>query len=442
MAAVDPHLWQQIIQHVVAQGGQIIRPWFAQLQPLSLEHGQLHIQAPGPEELSYCQDHASALFTEAAQAATGRLVSTSFQAVPLADLETGAAAGPLAAQPESDSPLNADYTFENFVAGPCSRLAHAACLAVAESPGKAYNPLFVHGSAGLGKTHLLQAVCQTVLARGEAKISFLSCETFVNHLIRAIETGGLHDFRYRYRHVDVLAVDDVQFLSNHDQTQEEFFHTFNTLYQSQKQIILSCDRPPSEIPHLEERLVSRFNWGLVAGVDRPGYETRMAIVHKKAHARDVQLPSEVVCFIAGAVQSSARELEGAITKVAMLAQVYDRPITLELAEEALGTTQALGQREVTIEQIIDAVTKRYGVRLADLQGRKRTKSISLPRQVCMYLARALTRHSLEEIGAYFGGRDHTTVLHGKRTIESMRHKDASLNAALEQLGHQIREARA
>ncbi len=444
MADVDPHLWQQIIEHVVSQGGQIIRPWFAQLEPLSLEHGQLCIQAPGPEEQSYCRQHASSLFTEAAQAATGRLISASFQAVEPGEVSViprhiGAA---VSTNLESELPLSPDYIFDTFVTGPCNRLAHAACVAVSESPGQAYNPLFVHGSAGLGKTHLLQAVCQSILARGAAKISFLSCEMFVNDLISAIETGRLHEFRYRYRHVDVLVVDDIQFLSNHDQTQEEFFHTFNTLYQSQKQIILSCDRPPAEIPHLEERLVSRFSWGLVAGVDRPGYETRMAIVHKKAAARGVDLPGDVVCFIAGTVESSARELEGAITKVAMLAQVQGQQISLELAEEALGANIAPNSREVTIEQIIDAVTKRYGVRLADLQSRKRTKSISLPRQVCMHLARKLTRHSLEEIGGYFGGRDHTTVLHGNRTIESLRRNDPALHAALEQLTHTIRAARA
>ncbi len=443
VAAVDPHLWQQIIQHVVSQGGSVIRPWFDQLEPVALEHGLLRIQAPGPKEQSYCQARAARLFTEAAQAATGRLVSAYFQVCPAVEVEVSAQPSPaaVARQLESELPLNEDYTFDNFVAGPCNRLAHAACLAVAESPGKTYNPLFIHGSAGLGKTHLLQAVCQSILARTEATISFLSCEMFVNHLIGAIESGRLHEFHYRYRHVDLLVIDDVQFLSNHDQTQEEFFHTFNTLYQAQKQIILSCDRPPAEIPHLEERLVSRFSWGLVAGVDRPGYETRVAIVNKKAAARGLSLPGDVVCFIAATVDSSARELEGAITKVAMLAQVQDLPIAMSVAEDALGMGVTPGGREVTIEQIIDAVTKRYSIRLADLQSRKRTRSISLPRQICMYLARNLTRHSLKEIGGYFGGRDHTTVLHGNRVVESMRRNDPALHATLEQLGQQIRAAR-
>ena len=441
MAAVDPRLWQQIIQHVIAHGGEVIRPWFAQLEPLGLADGQLQIQAPGPKEQAYCRERAAPLFTEAAQLATGMLVSSSFLARPArASHPAGVEVG--AYDVDAELPLNRDYTFGTFVIGPCNRLAHAASLAVAESPGKTYNPLFIHGSAGLGKTHMLQAVCQAIAARGTAEISFLSCEMFVNHLIKAIETGGLRDFRYRYRHVDLLAVDDVQFLSNHDQTQEEFFHTFNTLYQSQKQIILSCDRPPAEIPHLEERLVSRFNWGLVARIDRPGYETRVAIVHKKAAARGIALPMDVVCFIAGTIKSNTRELEGAITKIAMLGQVLDRPLDLALAEEALGMGVPANGPEVTIEQIIEAVTKRYSVRLADLQSRKRTKSISLPRQVCMYLARDLTRHSLEEIGGYFGGRDHTTVLHANRTVQSLRRNDPALHATLEHLRREICAARA
>jgi chromosomal replication initiator protein len=445
VAAFDPAVWQQIIQHVVAEGGQLIRPWFARLEPLALEHGQLRILAPGPEEQAYCRQHAVGLFTEAAQAATGRLVCAVFTSPPDDSKAAMAEAERIATTveaPAGELTLNPEYNFESFVSGPCNRLAQAACLAVGESPGRTYNPLFIHGSAGLGKTHLLQATCQSILSRGEARISFLSCETFVNHLIHAIESGQLHDFRYRYRHVDVLVIDDVQFLSRREQTQEEFFHTFNTLYQAQKQIILSCDRPPAEIPRLEERLVSRFNWGLVAGIDRPGYETRVAIVHKKAAARGLRLPADVACFIAGAVESNARELEGAITKIEMLAKVHEQQINLALAEEALGNGSLGQSREVTIEQIIEAVTKRYGVRLADLQSRKRTKSISLPRQVCMHLARQLTRHSLEEIGGYFGGRDHTTVLHANRTIETQREKDAELAATVDQLSHQLRSARA
>lgn len=248
MGKVQSQLWQRIIQHVVAHGGEVIRPWFEQLEPLALEHGLLEIQVPGAREQAYCQQCATRLFTEAAQGATGRLVGVCFLAPP-GGVPT--AEQPLD-QPDLTLPLNEDYTFAGFVAGPCNRLAHAACVAVAESPGGSYNPLFVHGSSGLGKTHLLQATSREIIRKRRHKLSFLSCETFMNHLIEAIERGQLQDFRYRYRQIDVLVVDDVQFLSNRDQTQEEFFHTFNTLYQARKQIILSCDRPPTDIPHLEE----------------------------------------------------------------------------------------------------------------------------------------------------------------------------------------------
>jgi chromosomal replication initiator protein len=265
----------------------------------------------------------------------------------------------------------------------------------------------------------------------------LSCETFVNHFIGAVERRQLHEFRYRYRQADLLAIDDIQFLSDHEQTQEEFFHTFNTLYQTQKQIVLTSDREPKEIRRLEERLISRFNWGLVARIDKPCYETRVAIVHTKARIRNMPLPEDVICFIAGTIESNTRELEGAISRIIMLAAVLDRPIDLALAEEALGTKEDRAARQVTIEDILKAVTGRFRVRLADLQSRKRSRSIALPRQICMFLARSLTRHSLEDIGGYFGGRDHTTVLHANKTINSLSKANPEFQATLESLAHEI-----
>ncbi len=441
MANVDRALWQGIIQRVVSSGGNIIRPWFTQLEPIALEHGLLEIQVPGKREQKYCRRNATRLFTEAAQAATGRLVGVCFLTKVEAEEELHDQASNTPSRPAhvDDALLfNDDYTFEAFVNGPCNRLAHAACMAVSESAEKTYNPLFLHGSAGLGKTHLLQATCHKIKKENPgAKICFLSCETFVNHFIGAVESGDLHKFRYRYRHADVLAIDDIQFLSDREQTQEEFFHTFNTLYQSQKQIILSSDRGPGQIPALEERLVSRFNWGLVARIDRPCYETRVAILRKKAKLRNSELPEEVVCFIAGKVDSNTRELEGAISKVAMLAKVSDWPIDIKLAEEALGSETFPTDREVTIEDILNVVTERYNVRLADLQSKKRSRSIAFPRQICMYLARSLTRHSLEEIGGYFGGRDHTTVLHANKTIEALKGQDVQLQATLERITQDI-----
>jgi chromosomal replication initiator protein len=442
MATVDRSLWQRIVEQVVAEGGNLIRPWFTELEPISLEHGLLEIQAPGKREQEYCKRHATALFTEAAQAATGRLVGVCF--LTRADVDEESAPGKYVGAvevrlPEDRRRLCDDYLFSSFVTGPCNRLAHAACQAVSESPGRTYNPLFLHGSVGLGKTHLLHATCHRILAdNSNANICVLTCEEFVNDFIGAVERGQLLEFRYRYRHADLLAIDDIQFLAGHEQTQEEFFHTFNTLYQMQKQIILSGDRGPGEIPHLEERLISRFNWGLVARIDRPCYETRVAIVRKKARLRNVELPDDVVCFIAGTIDANTRELEGAIAKVQMLAAVTDRPHDLALAQEALGTAQVdAARREITIEDILNAVTTRYNVRLADLQSKKRSRSIALPRQVCMHLARNLTRHSLEEIGGYFGGRDHTTVLHADRTISAQCTSDLQLQTTIERLTQEI-----
>jgi chromosomal replication initiator protein len=436
MADVDPAVWQGIVQQVVGTGGNLIRPWFTQLEPISLEHGLLEIQVPGKAEQDYCQRHATRLFTEAAQSATGRLVGVCFLTSAQRDVQPAAQAGPKEAFPQSE--FWADYSFDTFVTGSCNRLAHAACLAISDNPGKTYNPLFIHGSAGLGKTHLLQATCLKIAQeRPSAKICFLSCETFVNHFIDAVGHGKLHEFRYRYRHANVLVIDDIQFLSDHEQSQDEFFHTFNTLYQSQNQIILSSDRGPDEIPQLEERLVSRFNWGLVARIDRPCYETRVAIVKKKARLRNIQLPEDVTCFLAGAIESNTRELEGAIAKVAMLSQVCDRPIDLQLAEEAVGGESVTASHEVTIDEIINVVARRFNVRLADLQSKKRHRSIAFPRQICMYLARNLTRHSLGEIGGYFGGRDHTTVLHANKAIQQYKHRDAQFQATLELMSKEI-----
>jgi len=441
MAFVDRGLWQKIIQHVVASGGNLIRPWFTGLEPISLEHGLLEIEVPGPREQAYCRRHAVRLFTEAAQSATGRLVGVCFltRAETTVEEERGGELARLEPSVSSEPLLGEDYTFDTFVSGPCNRLAHAASIAVSEGPGRTYNPLFIHGSVGLGKTHLLQEICHKVAHDTPgASISYLSCETFVNHFIEAVQHGQLHDFRYRYRHADVLVIDDIQFLSDHEQSQEEFFHTFNTLYQSQRQIILSSDRGPAEITGLEDRLISRFNWGLVARIDRPCYETRVAIVSKKARLRSIELPEDVICFIAGTIDSNTRELEGAISKVTMLAQVLDRSVDLALAEEALGAEPvASTRREVTVEDILSVVTSRFSVRLADLQSKKRSRSIAFPRQICMYLARNLTRHSLEEIGGYFGGRDHTTVLHANKAIEKLRGNDLQLQATLDHITQEI-----
>ena len=429
MLSLNSSEWNDIIGYIRVHFADLVRGWFTNLEPRSLDGGVLTIGANNSSQVRYLADHCRQPFTEAAQAATGMLVSVCFET----DQPEPSPTVSLSFEREApELMLNHDYVFDNFVTGPCNRLAHAAAIAVSEAPGKAYNPLFLHGDVGLGKTHLLQAVCHEVRKRGLDRAAlYISCETFTNHFIEAVEKGALNQFRYRYRHVDVLVIDDIQFLGERERSQEEFFHTFNTLYQAQRQIIVCADCCPSGIPSLQERLISRFNSGLVALVDRPCLETRMAIIRKKAKLRCIEVPEDVVKLIASGVETNIRELEGALVKTDALSQTRDGLITREIALEALGSLNP--RRTVMIPDIIDLVSSRYGVRVADLQSRKRTKSITFPRQICMYLARELTNHSLEEIGGFFGGRDHSTVLHGSRLIADVRATDAELDRDLEEM---------
>ncbi|HEX4055709.1 MAG TPA: chromosomal replication initiator protein DnaA [Tepidisphaeraceae bacterium] len=419
-SAFDPAIWQMILREVRAEQPNLNRAWFDQLVPRQLTNGVIQVTVATLAQLNFCQGQCQKPFTVAAQQVTHRLVAVSFHCENLGQ-------GGIFSANDQLMPLSPDYTFDQFVTGPCNQLAHAASVAVAEKPGKTYNPMFIHGGVGLGKTHLLQAVCQKVLERHrDARILYLSCENFIEQFISSVENGEMQQFRGRFRHVDLLLIDDIHFLTGHDRTQEEFFHTFNTLYQQQKQIILSADCPPSEIPELEERLVSRFNWGLVARIEKPCYETRIAILQKKAKMRGLSLPEDVVCYVAAKVENNTRELEGAITKLQGMSSLQEGRIDLELAKSALGDSTGPDQKRITIQQIYDAVTKYYSVRLADIQSKKRHKSIAFPRQVCMFLARRHTRFSLAEIGCYFGGRDHTTVLHAVRTVEADRTADKSI----------------
>jgi len=397
--------------------------------------GTLTVEAVNASQTVYLRRHCQRPFSEAAQAATGRLLTLRFESA------EGVAPAPeatprLSFEDESELTLNGDYVFDNFVTGPCNRMAHAAAVAVSEAPGRAYNPFFIHGAVGLGKTHLLQAVCHQILEIAPAsRIKYISCETFTNHFLEAVEKGAMNQFRYRYRNADVLVIDDIQFLAERERSQEEFFHTFNTLHQSSRQIILSADCPPPEIPSLEERLVSRFNSGLVTLLERPCLETRMAIVRKKANLRCLDVPEEVVRLIAGSIDSNIRELEGALAKMELLGATREGCISVEAAREVLGVDTA--QRRVTIPEILELVGQRYNLRQADLQGKRRTKSVTRPRQICMYLARQLTDLSLGEIGGYLGGRDHTTVLHAQRLIGERGLEDVALHRELEDLKNQL-----
>ena len=430
-ASLAQSVWKETLAYLGKFHSAHLRQWFDELVPVELSGGILTVRTSTIIQQQYLANKCREVFTEAAQAVTGALVTVNF----VSPANAGGGGG-LArfGDHDGDVVLSPDYVFDNFVTGPCNRLANAACVAVSERPGKAYNPLFIHGGCGLGKTHLLQATCQEILRRApDSRILYLSCDTFINHFMECVESGDMSEFRYRYRHLDVLVIDDIHFLGRRDRTQEEFFHTFNTLFQSGRQIILSSDAPPNEIPDLEDRLVSRFNSGLVARVDRPCYETRIAIVAKKAKLRGITLPQDVIGYIARKIETNTRELEGAITKIQGHAMLNGGKYDLDLARIALGDIVPPSERTVTIQQIIDQVTRFYNVRLADLQSKKRHKSIALPRQVCMYFARQKTRYSLEEIGGYFGGRDHTTVLHAIRTITDDRAADTTFAAHIDRI---------
>ncbi len=317
--------------------------------------------------------------------------------------------------------VNPDFTFENFVEGKSNQLAKAAARQVADNPGKAYNPLFVYGGVGLGKTHLIHAVANAMRAkRPQARVAYVHSERFVGDMVGALRHNTIAEFKQAYRTLDALLIDDIQFFAGKERSQEEFFHTFNALLEGQQQVILTCDRYPKEVNGLEERLKSRFGWGLAVSIDPPELETCVAILMSKAHGARVELPEEVAFFIAKRIRSNVRELEGALRRVAANAEFTGRPITLDFAKEALRDLLALQEKLVTVENIQKTVAEYYKIRVADLLSKRRSRSIARPRQVAMALAKELTNHSLPEIGDAFGGRDHTTVLHACKRVKELR----------------------
>lgn len=472
MTRLAPALWRDIMDYLRLRHASLCRQWFEDLEPMQLDSGLLQIRAGNDVQQNYLQKKCLDQFTEAAQSVTGALVAVRFvteEQPATAARNVAVAAASQSGHAEGNGHVSTrcgdnesfiftsggdgdlefdqmvitpDNSFENFVTGPNNQLAYAASVAVANQPGTAYNPLFIHGGVGLGKTHLLQAICQKILEDNRnARICYISCDAFMNQFIECVKQGRMSEFRERYRHVDMLVIDDIHFLANRERSQEEFFHTFNSLYQSKKQIVLSSDSPPSEIPQLEERLISRFQWGLVANVTRPSYETRVAIVQNKTALRGIRMPEEVVQYIASKIDSNARELEGAINTLQGYANLQNRPYDLALAREALGDPNGEPRRrQITLQNIIDAVTNYYNVKLSDLQSKRRHKSITQPRQVCMWLARKHTRFSLEEIGGHFGGRDHTTVMHSIKTVDDRVATDPDFGTEVEQLEQMI-EAR-
>jgi len=330
--------------------------------------------------------------------------------------------------------LNPRYTFDSFVVGGSNQFAHAASLAVAEAPSKAYNPLYLYGGVGMGKTHLMQAIGHLVKQRNPSlRLTFISAEKFTNEVINSLRFDRMVSFRDKFRSVDVLMVDDIEFIAGKERTQEEFFHTFNALHELQKQIVLSSDCPPKEIAAIEERLRSRFEWGLIADIQPPDLETKIAILQKKAETDRFQLPGEVAEFIARSIKSNVRELEGALTRIMAYSSLTGTPVNLGTAQQALRNIIATQEKKVTIELIQKRVGEQFGLREQDLKVRSNSKAIAYPRQIAMYLVKQLTHASLPEIGRQFGGKHHTTVLHSINKIEALRETDKDLNRTLNRL---------
>jgi len=476
MSQSDRKIWTAVLAYLRENKPALCRKWFEDIEPLGIHGGAMDLCAKQTAHRDYLAGKCVDAFNDAFQNATGRLVSVRFLGpddLPPStaksksrkktkstnndqkpadhnrnntrSVETTGPKRPAmshsAKRAGDDLALNADYTFESFVQGPNNRLAHAAAMSICEQPGRSYNPLFVWGASGLGKTHLLQAICQRILeSTPGATILYISCEGFITRFLEAVHDAQMDNFRHRFRDVDVLVVDDIHFLTDRERTQEEFFHTFNDLHLAQKQIILSSDREPSQIPELQERLVSRFASGLVAPIDPPDYETRIEIVRNKAKMRGASVPDDVAAFIASRHEDDVRKLEGDITRVQVQASTDHQPINLDLAKYALGAATPKRPQPgagVTIQAIVEEVTTHFNVTLAALQSKRRQRSIAEPRQVCMFLAREYTRFSLEEIGGYFGGRDHTTVLHAVRTITKRRETDEHLAAAIDHIKKQL-----
>ena len=343
------------------------------------------------------------------------------------------------ALPTLDSDLNSKNTFDNFIQGDENRWSVAASLAVADSPGATYNPLFIYGGVGLGKTHLMHAIGHYILqGNPNAKVVYVSSEKFTNELINSIKDDKNEEFRTKYRSVDVLLIDDIQFIAGKERTQEEFFHTFNTLHDANKQIILSSDRPPKEIPTLEDRLRSRFEWGLIADIQAPDFETRMAILKKKADVEKLNVPNEVMVYIATKIKSNIRELEGALIRIVAYSSLTNREITVDLATEALKDIISNKQnKNITIDLIQDVISAYFNLRVEDLKSQRRTRNIAYPRQIAMYLSRKLTDMSLPKIGEEFGGRDHTTVIHAYEKISEGLKSDESLQRTIEDITKKI-----
>lgn len=435
-------IWESVLGLIKVELTEVsFNTWLKSIEPISLEDDEIILGAPNDFTKGILEGRYFNLIKNAIKQVTGKNYQIRF-------IIPGEQVKPTQAQPEKEttkamnkSQLNPKYTFSTFVTGKSNDFAHAASVAVAEAPAQAYNPLFIYGGVGLGKTHLMHAIGHYILSQNpDSKVVYVSSEKFTNELINSIREYRNEEFRNKYRNVDVLLVDDIQFIAGKEGTQEEFFHTFNALHEANKQIIISSDRPPRDIPTLEDRLRSRFEWGLTTDIQAPDLETRMAILRKKATLENLEIPDEVVLLIANTIHSNIRELEGALIKVVAYSSLTNKIITEELAEEALKDIISNHKPvEITVDLIKDKVSKRFNIRIDEFSSKKRTRAIAYPRQVAMYLTRELTDLSLPKIGDEFGGRDHTTVIHACEKISNDMIRDNLFKKKIEDIINDLKK---
>jgi len=430
---------------------QAFKTWFGPVRCLALDSTSMTLSVPDNYYGLWLKNHYEGLVQEGLRALSSLTQDREIRYQVSATLPTGDELAssfpendpePLAPPLTSMVDLNKNYTFDHFVIGPGNRFAHAAAMAVVDAPARNYNPLFIYGPVGLGKTHLMQSVAQEIKRKNPGfKVLYISSEKFTNHLITSIQKRTTQEFRNKYRTLDLLLIDDIHFLAEKEATQEEFFHTFNTLYDAHKQIVVSSDRPPKDIPGLEERLVSRFGWGLVTDIQPPDFETRVAILKKKMEKETVCVPDDVAYFIASKIKSNIRELEGALIRVVAYCSLTGASLTLGRAQEILKDSLKEEEKKINIDQIQHTVAEFFNLSVSDLRSKSRTKSVVVPRQIAMFLIRTLTGHSLPEIGQYFGGRDHTTVLHSCQKITRDLETDVLFRRKVEEIQDLLKRGR-
>jgi chromosomal replication initiator protein len=442
MASSLDTLWNDVLNVIKVELTEVsFNTWLKSIEPISLNNNKIILAVPNDFTKGILKGRYFNLIKNSIKQVSNQDYTIEF-IIPGED--TNINVGQVIQQevPENNqrAQLNPKYTFNTFVIGNSNRFAHAASLAVAEAPAQAYNPLFIYGGVGLGKTHLMHAIGHYILSQNpNSKVVYVSSEKFTNELINSIREYRNEEFRNKYRNIDVLLVDDIQFIAGKEGTQEEFFHTFNALHENNKQIIISSDRPPKEIPTLEDRLRSRFEWGLIADIQPPDFETRIAILRKKANVENIEVSDEVMEYIATKIQSNIRELEGALIRVVAYSSLTNRSVTEELAEEALKDILSSNKAvDITVDIIKEIVSKNFKIKIDDFNSKKRTRAIAFPRQIAMYLTRELTDLSLPKIGDEFGGRDHTTVIHACDKINSDLTKDTSLKKKLDSIIEELK----